>query len=130
MRLEVHGLAELKRDLKRLGHEDVPKRFKAANKSAADVVAQAAAAKAPSRTGKLRASIRALGQAKQGLVKMGKASLPYAGWIEFGGNIKYGTIKRTFIKQGRYLFPTLQAKQEQVLGIYELELEKALRSFQ
>lgn len=120
----------MQRKFKQMGHVDVPAKFKAANKSAAEIVAQAASAKVPVRTGKLKASIRALGQARQGLVKMGKAKILYAGWIEFGGNIKRGTIRRTFIKSGRYLYPALKQNSSRIRVLYERQVLEAIREFE
>lgn len=113
----VTGLKELQRALK--AFDEGAKDLKAANKLAAEYVAKKAASKVPVLTGRMRASIRAAGQARGGLVRMGKGSLPYAGPLEFGGY----PGSRPYIAAGRYLFPTAKASKPEITAIYNRELK-------
>lgn len=55
-----------------------------ANKAAAEIVAPAAAAGAPQRTGRLAASGRAAGTRREALVRFGGAAVPYGPPIHWG----------------------------------------------
>lgn len=131
--IQVEGLRELNAALRKLGEKELPKEFKRASKRAAQVVAVEAAARVPKRTGKLAASIRGAAQARGAVVRAGRESVPYAGWIEFGGTIQHKTDNwsstRPFIKQGRYIFPAAKAKEPQVVELFEAGVSHALRSF-
>lgn len=61
------------------------------------------------RSGKLRASVRAVSQQRAGIVKEGVAATPYAGWWEFGGSThsSRGMTERKFVHEGRTLYPSL-----------------------
>lgn len=80
--LEVKGLRELQQTLKAAG-EDVTE-LKALNGKAAAVVADAAAPHTPRRSGRLGASVRVGATNRAGIVRAGKASVPYAGVIHWG----------------------------------------------
>lgn len=122
--IKVEGLKELQRTLGRLS-KDAQKEVRAVNKSAAQIVADEAASRAPVRTGRLKRSIRALGQSRGATVKAGGARVPYAGWIEFGGRIPRAV--RPFIREGRFLFPALERNRRRIEQMYLRELESVLR---
>lgn len=128
--LRVEGLKELAKALKALDPA-IAKQLRLANKRAASVVAEDAAQRAPEKTGRLKKSIRALGQARSSTVAEGNAKVPYAGFVDFGGNIqpRGAIISRPFIKEGRILFPALQAKSPQVMAIYEAEINEIINKF-
>lgn len=127
--IQIEGAKEVRRSLKHLGDKRVPDGFKRVNKSAAELVAEAASQVVPVRSGSLKQSIRALGQQAGATVKMGKAKTPYAGWIEFGGTIRRGLVTRPFVKAGRYLFPTVERLRGKVEDMYLRELNKLLKEF-
>lgn len=126
--IRVEGLKQLARALKDLDPQ-MAKELRLANKAAASVVAEDAAMRAPVLTGRLRKSIRALGQARSSTVAEGSAKVPYAGFIDFGGTIKPQGIMRPFIKTGRILFPALAAKTPQVMDIYERKINEIVSKF-
>lgn len=55
--------------------------------------------------GALSMDVRASGTQTGGSVRMGRKTIPYAGWVEFGGNRPDGS-SREFVQDGRYLFPS------------------------
>ena len=56
--------------------------------------------------GQLGGDIRVSATRTGAAVRMGRASIPYAGWVEFGGRRKSPhNSTRPFVKTGRYLFP-------------------------
>jgi hypothetical protein len=84
-KIEVHGLNETLRDLRRLGDKEIPKAIREANKDAADMVAPVVRAEAPTRSGRLARSVRAKATAKYAAVSAGsKVRVPYAGPIHWG----------------------------------------------
>lgn len=80
--LQVDGARELRRQLKAAG--DDLSDLKAANKEAAQIVELSSVALAPVTTGALMSSIRSSGTKTAGIVRAGRASLPYAGPIHWG----------------------------------------------
>lgn len=79
---QVEGGRQLRRTLRQAG--DDLQDLKAAHLDAAQVVLSASAALAPSRTGRLKQTLRAAGTKTQGIVRAGKKAVPYAGPIHWG----------------------------------------------
>ncbi|MEY2580525.1 MAG: hypothetical protein QOE09_374 [Ilumatobacteraceae bacterium] len=82
-KIEIEGLKELTRALRKIDPE-LTKELKQANKDAAADVASVAQGLVPRRTGKLASSIRAGATIKSGVVRAGRAKLPYARIVHFG----------------------------------------------
>lgn len=71
-------------------------------------------------TGRAAASLRAYSTSRAAGVRAGSASVPYYGWLDFGGTIRHmgsrhthtraHLIRRQFIAGGRYLYPAADAK--------------------
>jgi HK97 gp10 family phage protein len=110
----VVGLNALARDIKRLTTDEASPLFeamKAAGRKAAGPVADRARGTIPVDTGtdhdgRLRDDVRVTATRTGAAVRMGRKTIPYAGWVEFGGSRKKPhTSSRTFVKTGRYLFP-------------------------
>lgn len=80
--LQVDGLGQLRRDLRRVAGDADD--LKAANAKAAAVVAGAASAGAPRRTGRLAASVRGNKAVGRAQIKAGGAAVPYAGPVHYG----------------------------------------------
>lgn len=78
----VDGARELRRQLKAAGDDLTD--LKEANKAAAQIVELSSVALAPVATGALMQSIRSSGTKTAGVVRAGRASLPYAGPIHWG----------------------------------------------
>lgn len=126
-RVEVEGLDELRKTLRQVGDKALPKELAQANKRAAEIVARAAAAKVPHRTGKSQKGIRALGSQREGRVRSGGARYPWLPWLDFGGKRPRDRVGRPKVKQGRYLYPALAEKRDQVADVYEREVRDLLR---
>jgi hypothetical protein len=80
--VQIEGLNALARTMRKAG-EDLAD-LKDANRAAGDIVASAAAAMAPRRTGRLASSIRPARAAGRASVMAGRASVPYAPPIHWG----------------------------------------------
>lgn len=96
----VHGLAD------RIGHSAGP-----AMEQTAARVADSVRGRVPHLTGALAGSVTAGSDHEgQAFVGMGEG-LPYAGWIEYGG-----TRGRPYVDRGRYVYPTAQAAEPQLVA--------------
>lgn len=80
--VRVLGERELKRTLRRAGRD--LDEVKDAHRKAAAFVANAAAARAPRRTGALASTVRGNNAARKATVSAGRARVPYAGPIHWG----------------------------------------------
>lgn len=117
--IRVEGMRELQRALKELDGES-QKEIRVALNRVADTVAQGAARRVPVRTGKARASLRAMSSQRETRVSAGGRKAPYYGWLEFGGRIgKDKSVVRPFVKGGRYLWPTIAANRDALAGAVE-----------
>lgn len=103
--VEIQGLREFSRKL-RMADAELSKEMRLGLKEIASTVADEAKAMVPRRSGRLAASIRPTSTPKVAKVSMGGARVPYAGFIEFGGAVgRNKSVKRPFVKDGRYLRP-------------------------
>jgi len=106
----VVGMAALRRDIRRMSDDQAGPLYaaiKAAGRAAADPVAARASSSVARDTGALAGSIRVSATRTGAAVRMGRATVPYAGWVEFGGTRPDGS-ERTYMPAGRYLFPAAQ----------------------
>lgn len=83
----------------------------------------------PVRSGRLAASIKPALTQRQGKVAYtSPTSVPYSGFIEFGGAVgRNKSVKRPFIRQGRYLFPAAEEERNPVMRTLEQELTNLIK---
>lgn len=93
-RVEVEGLDRLIRTLRK-AQIDVSE-LKEAHAAVARMVADAASARAPRRSGKLAGSVRGAKQLKRARVMAGRAAVPYAGPIHWGWPAR-GIVAQPFV---------------------------------
>lgn len=85
VKFEITNINKLTRTLRKMeSGEELLKQLEKAHAKAAEIVEARADPNIPRRKGKLAASLRSKGTKKAGVVRVGKASLPYAGPIHFG----------------------------------------------
>lgn len=116
--IRVEGADELRKALRKLERDTA--NLKDAHKAAATVVSTAAKTAAPRRSGRLAGSIRAAGQARQGVVRAGFARIPYAGVIHFGW-------AGHNIEPQPFLYDALDDRAAEVVETYETQVNKMLR---
>jgi hypothetical protein len=103
--IKIEGLAKLNRSLRALS-KDAPKQLRLVGNEAADVVVDDARPEVPSLSGKASRTVRAASTRTAAQVKAGGARAPYYPWLDFGGRVGVNrSVKRQFIKGGRYIFP-------------------------
>ena len=111
--VQVAGMDAIRRDMASL-EADVSgplyAALKAAGREAAEPIAALTRSRLPRNersSGRLHGNIRVSGTRTGAAVRMGQKSIPWAGWVEFGGSRPDGS-EREFVKGGRYLFPSAQ----------------------
>lgn len=116
--IKVEGARELRKALK--GVDGGMADLKSVHADAAKIVEQRAEQLAPRRSGALAGSLRSSGQAAGGVVRAGRASVPYAGVIHFGW-------PGHNIKPQPFLYDALDNRREQVLDVYEKRVNALIK---
>jgi hypothetical protein len=131
-KVEVRGIRDLRKALKDVG-DDAPKELRDGLAEAAEIVASAARLKVPHRSGDAAGSIKVRKQSAAAALAMGGNKAPYYGWLDFGGTVgkgrvaggakkraggatggHAGSVKRPWMPEGRYIYPTLREKRKEV----------------
>jgi HK97 gp10 family phage protein len=118
MTIRAEGLKETIKSLEKAGVE--VQDLKAASKKAGNVVADESKSLAPVKSGKLRNSIRASNTKNKSVVRAGGARLPYAAPIHYGW-------PGHNIEPHPFLTDALSIKHDEVITVYEEELEALIR---
>jgi len=116
--VQVVGVRELRQALRNLP-PDFKVELKTLHAQAAKPVEREAARRAPSVTGRLRASIRSSGTQRSGVVRAGKKAVPYAGPIHFGWPARN-------IRPQPFLTDALRTEQDKVVDIMFRGLDRLI----
>lgn len=117
---------ELRRALRQIGDQGLKDTLKAANKTAAQRVVDVALPNVPVRTGRLKASVRALGSQAAGQAKAGTAKVDYAAAIHWGriqGNVWGGKMGVNPIKGRPFLWDAAQVARPAVIDEYRESID-------
>jgi hypothetical protein len=123
--VDVIGLRALQRDLAKATDPragELSAAMRKAGGAAAAPVAEAARGAVPVDSGRLSGDIRVNASRTGATVRMGRASVPYAGPVDFGGY----PGDREYLAGGRYLFPAAQGLAGTVADRYSTEIQRAL----
>jgi hypothetical protein len=132
-KVEIVGLADLLRDLKRMP-DDVQKVFASEMKDVAEIVARAAAVKVPSKSGNAISSIVSRGTTSGASVAEGGSSAPYMQWLDFGSRTPRSGNTRTEgpwrgsgkgPTGGRFLYPAIEEKNAEIMDAAGKAVDKA-----
>lgn len=115
--ITVEGGRDLRAALRKVA--DGTADLKSAHADAANIVAVAARSIAPRRSGRLAASVRSSGQARQGVIRAGKAAVPYAGVIHFGW-------PGHNIRPQPFLYDALDKRASEVIDRYEAAVDQII----
>ncbi len=115
--ITVEGAKQVRAGLKRAGL-DVDD-LKAAHKAVADMIVERSDSRAPRRSGALAADVRAAGTAREAIVRVGRARVPYA------GPIHWGWPKRN-IAPNPWLWTTARNLEDRELSMYLDALQKII----
>jgi hypothetical protein len=103
--IKIEGLAEFNRSLRKLD-TDLPKALRLANNDAAEIVSGAAKPKVARRSGRAGGSLKTRSTRTEARVSGGSKRVPYYAWLDFGGRVgRRNSVRRPFIKSGRYIYP-------------------------
>jgi hypothetical protein len=125
----VVGLNALKRDLVRAAGDRGPinAAFAKAGTAAAEPVAAVTRGALPRVSGRLAGDVRVNATRSGGTIRMGRASIRYAGWVEFGGRRRAPhESSRDYTPLGRYLFPHARNLAPTSVQLYTKALQQAL----
>lgn len=116
--VRVDGLKALQKALREID-QNLPKQIRVILNDAATEVIDYAKPKIPTRTGRARASIKARSSQREVRIAVGGTKAPYYPWLDFGGQGRrnHKPPPRPFLKRGRYLYPGLDARHDQVTEI-------------
>lgn len=126
--IKVEGLKEFTKNLKTLD-ADLPKAVRLAFNTAADIVVDAARPKIPTRSGKAKASVKSRSTRTAARVVGGSKRVPYYPWLDFGGKVgRNKSIRRPFIKDGRYIYNAYFSNKTRFAEVMEEGLIDVARS--
>jgi hypothetical protein len=130
--VQVIGLKAFARDIKKMGDPGGPllAQMKQAGRDAADPVAAVVRGRLPHVTGRLAGDVRVTATRTGAAIRMGRASVRYAGWVEFGGHRKaLYPSSRPFQPRGRYLFPAAYEMAGHSAELYAAAVNHAINGF-
>lgn len=120
--VKVSGLREVVAAMKQ-ADADIPKRLREYLLPIARMVASGASAKVERDTGAAAGSLTARAGQRGASVAFGGSSAPHYPWLDFGGSVGRGhrpgvpwsgSVRRDFIKGGRYVYPTIEEHREEI----------------
>jgi hypothetical protein len=122
--IHVDGIKEMNKALKAVD-KTAPTATRLALNSVAGFVIDKALPQVPTRTGAARRSWKAKSTRTSSRITYGGRGAEYMPWLDFGGRTgKKKSVKRDFIKEGRYLFPTVRKYRAEIAGFAEGALKK------
>ena len=116
--VEVEGAARLRRTLRAAGAD--LEQLRAAHAAAAAIATEAAANRAPVRSGTLAATVRGSGTKTAGIVRAGFARVPYAGPIHWGWPARSITAQPFIVEAAQDTEPSW-------IRVYEQAVDQALK---
>jgi hypothetical protein len=131
--VSIVGMRALRRDISKMTADAGPlyAALRAAGRTAAEPVAAVTRSALPQVSGHLAGDVRVTATKSGAGVRMGRASLRYAPWIEFGGRRKTPHESfRAYDPRGRYLFPSAIQLQAVSARLYANAVQNALDHFQ
>jgi hypothetical protein len=134
--IRVEGLAELRRDFRRVEDMESLAELRVGLKAAAEVVAQEAKGRASGFSQRAADTIRATSGGNRAYVVGGRAKLPWYGWADFGSRTPVSGNSREVgpwagsgkgPAKGRFIYPAIDAKERLVVEAVEQAVSAALR---
>jgi hypothetical protein len=130
--VQVVGLRALSRDLAKMGATSGPllKAMRQAGAAAAEPVAAVTRSSLPQVSGRLAGDVRVTATRTGAGVRMGRSSIRYAGWVEFGGRRRVPVDSaRDYNPRGRYLFPHAVQLAARSAELYAAAVTEAVNQF-
>lgn len=112
----VEGLREFQAGLRRMDAK-LPRQLRIVLNDAGQIVVRTAQPMVPRRSGRAAASIKMASGQREARIKAGGGRVPYFAWLDFGGAVgRRNSVRRPFVKQGRYLYPAYRGNEARVLS--------------
>lgn len=125
--VRIDGLRELQAALKRMDGQS-QKRLRIVLNDAAELVVSGARPRVPRRTGRAAASLKPSSGQREASVKAGGGRVPYYGFLDFGGAVgRHDSVRRPFLPEGRYLYPTYRDRKGSIRAKISAGLEALIR---
>lgn len=124
--ITIDGLAEFRRDLRRLS-ADLPKALRLALNKAGESVIVEARPRVPTQSGRAARSLKARSTQTEVRVQGGGARVPYYAWLDFGGTREGrggGKATRPFYSEGRIIYAAFHDVSDR--GVFQETLTDAL----
>jgi hypothetical protein len=127
-KIQVEGLTLVNRALRAID-KDAPKGLRLAFNEAADILVAEVRPKIPQVTGAARRSLVARSTRTSARVGVGGKKAAYYPWLDFGGQgrIKGKPALRPFLKEGRYVYPTLREIRPRIEATLQEKLNAVIR---
>lgn len=130
--VRVEGLADFQRELRRLDSK-LPRELTAANRAAAEMVAERARSRARglgSVAAKSAPSIKAAAEQRRSKINLGDNRHPFALGAEFGGRRRPTTqqFEPWTGKTGRFFYPTIRDTEDEFMAVYERAIDQLARA--
>lgn len=115
--ITINGLRELQRALKN-AEDATPKMLRLALNQSAEVVLDYARPQVPTKSGAARGSMKVRSTQREARVSAGGTRAPWYPWLDFGGAVgRNNSVKRPFYKEGRYIYPTLRKRHDEIIEV-------------
>lgn len=123
--IRVEGADEIRAALRQLEDTGLTSQLRATNRNAAEKVVKRALPKVPTRTGRLKRSVKALATQRGGRVKAGSAAVPYAAAIHWGrtfGNVWHHKRARNPIRGRPFLYDAAKEARPEIIDSYQSDI--------
>ena len=129
LKIEVGGLAQLSRALKAVDN-DAPKQLRLGLNESAGLLVDRTGPKIPTVSGAAKRSLVARSTRTSARVAVGGKKAPYFPWLDFGGQgrIAGRPAARPFIKEGRYVYPTLRQIRPDIEQLLQQAITTVIRN--
>lgn len=112
--IKVDGWAQFNRNLRKIDN-DAPKQLRIVANQAAQIVVDYAQPRVARRSGAAARTVKTKSTRTEARVQGGSKAAPYYPWLDFGGRVgPRRSVRRTFVKEGRYIYAGLAANNEAV----------------
>lgn len=113
-RIQITGIRELQRALKEMD-ATLPRKIRIALNQASELVISWAQPRVPKKSGRAAGSMKVRSSQRQARIAAGGQRAPWYPWLDYGGEVgRGGATKRQFIKTGRYIYPALDHKSDEI----------------
>jgi hypothetical protein len=115
-------LKEFRASLKAVDR-DLPKAMRLALNDAANVIVDDSKPRVPHRSGRAAGTIKARSTQTKARVAGGGNRAPYYPWLDFGGAVgKRSSVRRPFLKNGRYIYDAYFRNRDRFRTVLENQL--------